>query len=557
MLRAIPQTATSMPLTLDAVIPVEQATAPRNGGKLALATVTVLLLVTAMFLRVWQLGSLPGVNGDEAWSGVQAQRLLGGESISWRTPTGNPVNVFFLLPLVALHAVFAPSFALLRSVAVVSGLLALVANYWLCRRAFDQRTALVSTVLLAILPVNIAYSRFAWDASQSLLATVLVLYLPLIWLRRGRSLFSFPVAAMVALAAALVVHPTNIFAAPLVVVPIAYARKRQLLAGLRGTSLSARPGSLVALLLASAIVVSVIWRVLAALLTRLHGPGEFGEFCQNYLRLLSGATVYEYIASIEGATGPLAPFAWLPLACKLLFGIVVIVGGWGLVRRLSAHADEVDVSLLLAWGTMFVGFALVAGPAAIAPHFERYGICLVAPSVLVLARGLTWWIEPERLHARAATWYLLLSAWLFPVTFYLGYFEFIERSGGLSQRAFGTAAEEPKLTAFREILARRQPGEAIDIVASEWWLYWPLEYLALGEKNVAVRGLPAALDPGARPPQVQATTWQVEYVGSAAERDVLRRAAKTDATISRRVVCDYAGEPLISAVKVGRKDSAK
>ncbi len=546
-----------MPRTLDAVSPNERATAPRGGGNLALPTVIALLLMTAVFLRIWQLGNLPGINGDEAWSGVQALRLLKGEPFSWRTPTGNPVNVFFLLPLLALHAVFAPSFTLLRSVAVVSGLLAVVANYALCRRAFDKRTALVSTVLLAILPVNIAYSRFAWDASQSLLATVFVVYLPLIWLRHGRALDSFPVAGMAALAAALVVHPTNVFAAPLLVVPIAYARRRQLLAALRDTAIPERPRSLVGLLLASTVVVFVAWQMLAALVTRAHGPGEFGEFCQNYLRLLSGATVYEYIASIQGATGPLAPFAWLPLACKLLFGVVVVVGGWGLVRRLSAYADEVDISLLLAWGTMLIGFALVAGPAAIAPHFERYGICLVAPGVLVLARGLTWWIEPGRPHAQAATWCLALAAWLFPLTFYAGYFEFIEHSGGLSQRAFGTAAEEPKLTAFREILGQRGPGEALEIVASEWWLYWPLEYLALGEENVAVRGLPAVLDAGARPRRGPATTWYVEYVDSAAERDVLRLAVEAGATIERRVVRDYAGKPLISAVKVGRKDSAK
>ena len=69
-------------------------------------------------------------------------------------------------------------------------------------------------------------------------------------------------------------------------------------------------------------------------------------------QILSGATVYEYIASIQQATGSLAPFAWLPLACKLLFGIVVVFAGWGLVRRLSANVAEVDLSLLLSWGAM-------------------------------------------------------------------------------------------------------------------------------------------------------------------------------------------------------------
>ena len=34
------------------------------------------------------LGRLPGVNGDEAWYGVQVLRLLSGEAVDWRTPTG-------------------------------------------------------------------------------------------------------------------------------------------------------------------------------------------------------------------------------------------------------------------------------------------------------------------------------------------------------------------------------------------------------------------------------------------------------------------------------------
>src|SRR5690606_20218906 len=149
---------------------------------------------------------------------------------------------------------FAPSFVALRSVAVVSGLLALVANYWLCQRAFDRRTALVSTIMLAVLPVNIAYSRFAWDASQTLLFIVLVMYLPIIWLRRSGGRAPLPVGAMLAAAAATLVHPTNIFAMPLVAVPIVYARRRELLAILRGMTFTARPVSLVALVFISSLV---------------------------------------------------------------------------------------------------------------------------------------------------------------------------------------------------------------------------------------------------------------------------------------------------------------
>jgi hypothetical protein len=552
-----------MPTIAEAPEAIHSVPARRDQRSYGLALVVIALVAFSISMRVWQLGNIPGINGDEAWSGVQAMRLVRGEAFAWRTPTGNPVNVFFMAPLVAVHSLFAPSFALLRSIAVVSGILGLAANYCLCRRAFDARTALVSTVLLAILPINVAYSRFAWDASQSLLATVLVLYFPLLYLQRSDRDRRLPVAAMLALAAALLVHPTNVFAAPLLVIPVAYAWRGTLQDRLRFTVVSARPGSLVALTMASGFVAYVVWMLLAGLVTRLHGPAEFGDVLQNYLRLLSGATVYEFIAGVENASGELIAFAWLPAACKLLFGAVVVASTWGWLRRLSGNIAATDICLLWGWAAMLFGFAVVAGPESLAPHLERYGICLVAPGVLVLTRGLCWWLEPMQAHRQAAVWILAICAWLFPLTFALGYFEFIERTGGLSHRAFRTAAVEPKLAAFQMIVNEREAGAAVEIVASEWWLYWPLQYLALGETDVRVSGLQQAIDPEAdsrphEPPTASAAEiWYVEFAASAAEREVLRQLVAAGQPFERRIILDDAKKPLISLIKAGRKDFTK
>ena len=128
------------------------------------------MLVVAVWFRCHDLGSMPGINGDEAWYGVQAEMVLHGEPISWHTPTGNLLNPLFFGPQLLLHACFEPSFALLRTTALLSGLLALVVNYWLCRDVFGCRAALISTTILAVLPIDIVYSRLAWDACQSLLS---------------------------------------------------------------------------------------------------------------------------------------------------------------------------------------------------------------------------------------------------------------------------------------------------------------------------------------------------------------------------------------------------
>ena len=78
------------------------------------------LLGVAVFFRVWRIDHVPGVNGDEAWLGVQALAWLDGKPVEWTTPTGNPINPFYFLPLAALHVWLPPSIALLRLPAVVS-----------------------------------------------------------------------------------------------------------------------------------------------------------------------------------------------------------------------------------------------------------------------------------------------------------------------------------------------------------------------------------------------------------------------------------------------------
>ena len=60
--------------------------------------------------------------------------------------------------------------------------------------------AVVSTVVLAVLPINIAYSRFGWDSSQSLLFTLPVVHLSLLAIRgpQGRRWLAGAAAALAA-----------------------------------------------------------------------------------------------------------------------------------------------------------------------------------------------------------------------------------------------------------------------------------------------------------------------------------------------------------------------
>ena len=211
-------------------------------------------------------------------------QVLHGEPIPWRTPTGNPINVFYFVPLLLLHAVFHPSFLLLRSVAVASGLAAIVANYFLCQRVFGKTTAVTAAILTAVLPINIAYSRFGWDACQSVLACTLVVYLALFCAAeptRG----CWRLALLLALISSIVVHPTNLLLAPIALVSLGYAYRDDLRHRL-ASALSRKHALLSGLLLlALAVAVALVFSSrLAGIFARVTAPGEAAAMLVLYLR---------------------------------------------------------------------------------------------------------------------------------------------------------------------------------------------------------------------------------------------------------------------------------
>lgn len=494
-----------------------------------LAAAVLTLLACAVAQRFAALDRVPGLNGDEAWYGAQALGWLAGEPIGWRTPTGNPLNPFFFLPLAALHAWWAPSIALLRIPALASGLLACALNYCLCRKVFDRTTAVVSTVLLAVLPINLAYSRFAWDASQSLLATVLVLYLAY-WRPPGRGL----IAGSAALVAAVLVHPTNVFAAPLAFAPWA---SEQLPNWLVRRGLHAGPWR-------QRLLIACCWSCgLAAVLA----PARSVAFLLDYLRLLSGATVYRFISGTLPDV-----IEWPGLLDVDLFDVaalcVVGAGVIGFAKRLRQADEPMDRALAWGCGLSLAGFYLVAGPAALQPHYERYGIVLVAPSVLVLSRGTAWWLA--NLPRRSAAWCVAAVGWLLLGSYWLYYFRPIESSGGNAHLAFRTAGVEPKSAAVQKIRAEAA-GQPAWIVADDWWLYWPLRYLTGKDPDLHVvhaDELPAQLGESGtehKPGQL----WLVQFCAgspAAAEARLERRYGEAE----RQVLCDGQGRPLLNLTRL-------
>ncbi len=280
-----------------------------------------------------------------------------------------------------------------------------------------------------------------------------------------------------------------------------------------------------------------------------RGPGRSLAFLLNYLRLLSGASVYRFISGALPDTVEL-PGLWdidvFDVAALLVLAFA-LVGFVQLVRQRREPAD-----ICLAWGlaAMLAGFFVVAGPAGLQPHFERYGIVLVAPTVLVVSRGAGWWLSGE--PRRRASMHLAVAAcgWLLLATFWVNYFRCFQVTGGNSHLTFHTAAVEPKAKALKIIQAQSSADRATWVVADEWWLFWPLRYLAGRDTNLHVVGsgnLPAEVlnDEYGK----DANLWCVQFVDGA-EPAVSARLRQSGRVEDRQVICDRQGRPLISLVRL-------
>ncbi len=527
---------------------------PIRPAELLLALNAAGLVLVALWFRCRSLGNIPGLNGDEAWYGVKALQLLRAQELCLLTPTGNPINPFFFGPLVLLHACFGPSIVLLRSLALASGVAALAVNWPLCRWVFDRRTATISTVLLALLPINIAYSRFAWDASQSLAVTLPVLYLSLAAVRLHQPQGRFVLAALLALVAAVLVHPANIFAAAAIAAALTARRRWQDLKPIGPTGAIGRrrvAGLVLATILLLALAVH--WLGTSEPSRFLGRMGDVREpartpatssFAVLYPRLFTGGTVYRYISGSR---------SWFEWPCGdgrdgwgidvALFWLLLGAAACLLWRSSKADGRMEDRVLISTWALGLVAFLFLAGPRAMAPGQERWAICLVGPAVVLAARGLGLCLE-----ARARKWRFGLAAasllgWLVLADYQVHYFDFIHRTGGRAHETFRTAAAEPKQAALRTILQHRGPG-ATWIVASRWWNYWPLRYLGMAEEDFrVVSPHQAELSAEFEPARRQGRVWYVEFSGSKSLRQV--RAALAGRKVRQWQFADYSGRPVL------------
>jgi 4-amino-4-deoxy-L-arabinose transferase-like glycosyltransferase len=177
----------------------------RNSGYILITVITLL----AAFLRTWHLGALPpGLHGDEAWTGIEAHRILDegyvGPFVS--SALGQPAGALYWAALV-LKLVGDGVFQVRLAMALL-GIATIPLTYLAARVMFDsRRMALLSALVLTVMQWHLIFSRTAFIAvSWPLLEMITVLCLFLALKLRNQWWF-----ASAGLALGLGVYTANVY----------------------------------------------------------------------------------------------------------------------------------------------------------------------------------------------------------------------------------------------------------------------------------------------------------------------------------------------------------
>jgi hypothetical protein len=425
-------------------------------------------VLISVALRVIWLQRLPGVNADEAWYGLSALTLLDGDP-QWLTPNQRLGNPFFIVLAAAVHTLMEPSVLALRVPAVLSGLVLILGSGCLAR-ALYPRVAMVAfafVVLIACSPVDVGYARLGWGASQSVLFALPPLYFAL----RGHT----PLA-LLAVGAACLVHPFNAFLAIVVapvLLPTLWERLRAGSAAYRLTALAACGLLMLLLFLGRDFLEGALAHWMSVIPGRLTSPERWLRFATNVLQLTSGTTVSEYLVGAR---------RYATASDLLMLGLIFAVVA-GSVRAKWSRPER---RLLVGLAFSLVAFYLLAGNGAIEAGLERYALFLVAPIYLLIAIAIGKLAEVQPARARALI--LALGGVLLFASGWGQLSALHETEGQHAALTLKTGAREPKWAAYAALRGEIAPSaeRPLLIVAQDYWLYWPLAYLAHSDPAIVV-----------------------------------------------------------------------
>jgi 4-amino-4-deoxy-L-arabinose transferase-like glycosyltransferase len=432
----------------------------------------LLVLLPSLFLRIHQLDTLPGVNGDEAYAPVHLMEMLRGNPHSWRTSLGTPFNPLHAGAVTLVNGVAGPSFFVLRIPGLLYGLLSVFFAFLLLRRVLPERVAIASALLISALPLHIAYARISNEPSLVPLVSLLCLYFAL---RRDKP------KATLSLLLAIWVYPPLVFLAPLLAAPFVPAllesvRERRL------ASVSVDVAIVALVLLACFFMIPETRQARAELLMeqpleRLSDWRGMGEFVYRLGNLFNGVTVYRRLTGhVTGQTLILHNAAFWAIAMPAL-----ALGA----RRMIKVRDRESGLLLAGYGVSLVAYYVATGSGHLLPGFERHASMFTVPACILFALCLDSALAGTRLSRSSPLAATALSILLL-ISFHDQLFVALRSEPGRPHRAYRTGPEEPKQLALSAIRELRDPDLETIVRVSDWWLYWPIRYLAHDDEQIHV-----------------------------------------------------------------------
>lgn len=164
----------------DARVSSRDIISARSLGQASQLTALVAIVLGALLLRTVDLTAMPlGLHGDEAVSGLEAERILREGNIGPYSPLalGQPTGPLYLVALAV--ALFGNTILAVRLVPALLGVLTVVALFFVLRRAYGSAVALGGAAILATQDWHLHFSRIgfplaAWPLCAVLAAGALV-----------------------------------------------------------------------------------------------------------------------------------------------------------------------------------------------------------------------------------------------------------------------------------------------------------------------------------------------------------------------------------------------
>lgn len=199
-------------------------------------------------------------------------------------------------------------------------------------------------------------------------------------------------------------------------------------------------------------------------------------FSKNFLDLLNGNTIYTYIV---GSPEKANYFFHLTISILITLSVVTSSIYLKVVKKVKLP------SILPGFLISLLGFYLLTGNAAIAPHQERYAMWIVVPALYLLFTLIELNFKFFKLKKLISPSIAVIGA-LMLVSFAANYIIKLNIYNSTSHKTFLTGAEEPKLKTIKEIERVRDHNKNAVILTEDWWTYWALRYLSVNSQNLFV-----------------------------------------------------------------------